>query len=63
MAQNLGLWVKRAPMPTRYRKILSILIYPFYKKLIRIDVLPQEFLERTMITGLEIFATKKIGSV
>ena len=52
LAQMIGLWVRRSPMGKRKRVILSKLVYPFYRYLIKRDVLPTNFTESTMITGL-----------
>ncbi len=51
LAQLLGLWVRRRPMGERKRKVLSAIIFPLYKLLIKIDCNPAEFRESTMITG------------
>ncbi len=53
MAQMLGLWVRRAPMPVRKRNILSIFLKPIIKRLIKMDKnSPVNFKEGQMITGL-----------
>ncbi|GHC60008.1 class I SAM-dependent methyltransferase [Ulvibacter litoralis] len=53
MAQMLGLWVRRSSMPSNKRKILSNVLMPIIKYLIKIDR-PSEvvFKEGQMITGL-----------
>ncbi len=59
MAQMLGLWVRRSPMSSNKRKLLSYIVKPIMKFLIRIgkkeDV---KFREGLMITGLSGTATK-----
>lgn len=53
MAQMLGLWVRRSGIPNTKRKILSIILKPVIKKLIRMDVNRKiTFKESQMITGL-----------
>lgn len=59
MAQMLGLWVIRSPMPEAKRKILSTFIKPIIKFLIKID--KQEvvtFKDGQMISGLYGVARK-----
>lgn len=53
MAQMLGLWVKRSPMPKQKRKWLLYVIKPIIKYLIKLDK-PESvtFKEGQMITGL-----------
>lgn len=53
MAQMLGLWVRRSTMPSGKRKVLSNVLMPVIKYLIKIDR-PSEvqFKEGQMITGL-----------
>jgi|SRR5690606_10412920 len=53
MAQMLGLWVKRSSMSSRKRAILSRIVKPFIKYLIKLDK-PEtvQFKEGQMITGL-----------
>jgi len=56
----IGLWVRRAPMTVRKRKILSKILKPIIKKLIKIDKLsPVKFQEGQMITGLYGIAYKQ----
>tara|TARA_R110001583_G_scaffold162719_1_gene314998 strand:- start:53449 stop:54153 length:705 start_codon:yes stop_codon:yes gene_type:complete len=59
MAQMLGLWVKRSPMSSNKRKLLSYIVKPIMKFLIRIgeneDI---KFRDGLMITGLSGTATK-----
>ncbi|MDQ3190813.1 MAG: class I SAM-dependent methyltransferase [Bacteroidota bacterium] len=53
MAQMLGLWVKRSPLSPRKRKILSMILLPVVKYLIKKDKFyPATFKESQMITGL-----------
>jgi len=53
MAQMLGLWVRRSPMPKSTRKILSVMLKPLILFLIRKDGSPnKKFSEGQMITGL-----------
>lgn len=53
MAQMLGLWVRRSPMPPRKRKILSRILLPVITKLIKLDKKSEvSFKEGQMITGL-----------
>ena len=53
MAQMLGLWACRAPIPPRKRRWLKWFVMPVYKYLLRKDKLyPVKFKERQMITGL-----------
>jgi len=59
MAQMLGLWVRRSPMPQTKRRILSAIIKPIIKFLIKIDK-PElvTFKEGLMISGLYGVARK-----
>lgn len=59
MAQMLGLWVRRGPLGTRKRKILSVFLKPIIKFLIKKDR-PEKvvFKEGQMITGLYGLAKK-----
>ena len=53
MAQMLGLWVRRSPMTDRKRKLLSRILLPVVRKLIKKDNAKNvEFKEGQMITGL-----------
>ena len=59
MAQMLGLWVRRAPMNPKKRKILSLILKPFILLLIKKDKnLTVNFKEGQMITGLYGIAKK-----
>lgn len=53
MAQMLGLWVRRSPMGSSKRKLLSVLIKPAMRYLLKLDAkFPIAFKEGQMITGL-----------
>lgn len=53
MAQMLGLWVRRSSMPENKRRVLSKILRPIIKKLIKIDKYSIiDFHEGQMITGL-----------
>ncbi|MBK1645095.1 hypothetical protein CKO25_10610 [Thiocapsa imhoffii] len=53
LAQMLGLWVRRRPMSTSKRQILSWLLLPIYRWLARRDALmPVRFQEGVMLTGV-----------
>lgn len=53
MAQMLGLWVRRSPMGARKRNVLSLVLKPIIKFLIKMDKPEQVvFKEGQMITGL-----------
>lgn len=53
MAQMLGLWIRRAPMPEKRRKLLSGILKPVINKLIKLDKHSfTGFSEGQMITGL-----------
>ncbi|WP_299684324.1 class I SAM-dependent methyltransferase [uncultured Dokdonia sp.] len=53
MAQMLGLWVRRSMIPNTKRKVLSFLLKPVIKKLIKMDHNRKiDFKESQMITGL-----------
>ncbi|HEY5464295.1 MAG TPA: methyltransferase domain-containing protein [Hanamia sp.] len=59
MAQMMGLWVRRAPLSIRKRKIVSAILKPVIKYLIRIDqYTDKSFHESQMITGLYGIAKK-----
>jgi glycosyltransferase involved in cell wall biosynthesis len=60
LAQMLGLWVRRRPMQSTQRWMLSVLTYPVYRWLIRReDTFTDAFQEQTMMTGLWGTATKQ----
>lgn len=53
MAQMLGLWVRRSPMGPNKRKLLSFIIKPMMKYLLKKDnYFTKDFYEGQMITGL-----------
>lgn len=53
MAQMLGLWVRRSPMNSKKRTILSFLLKPVIRVLIKKDSkMNTRFIEGQMITGL-----------
>lgn len=53
MAQMLGLWIKRAPIHSRLRKLLFPLVLVAYKRLLKWDTeLLTNFKDGAMITGL-----------
>jgi len=62
LALTLGLWVRRRPLTSRIhvvtRAALSILLWPVIWLLLRIDKLPHDFEESTMIVGLSAQASK-----
>lgn len=60
MAQMLGLWVRRSPISNKKRFLLSILLKPFIRYLIKKDKkIPCDFLDSPMITGLYGIAQKQ----
>ena len=60
LAQMLGLWVRRAPMPKIIRYILMLLFYPMIYVLITFDSKPRDFNKgRNMFTSLSVVAEKK----
>jgi glycosyltransferase involved in cell wall biosynthesis/SAM-dependent methyltransferase len=52
LAQMIGLWLRRAPMPKETREQLTRDLYPFVTELARTDTLPVDFGRNPMITGL-----------
>ena len=59
MAQMLGLWLKRSPMSRRKRRIVTFMLKPLVKSLIKKDHTEKIiFKEGQMITGLYGFAKK-----
>lgn len=59
MAQMLGLWVRRSILPDSKRKILSFIVKPVIKKLIKMDQNKKvNFKESQMVTGLTGIAYK-----
>jgi ubiquinone/menaquinone biosynthesis C-methylase UbiE len=60
LAQMLGLWVRRAPLSPKKRNLLSNILKPVIKYLIKKDKkLPEGFHESQMISGLSGIAFKK----
>ena len=57
LAQMLGLWLRRSPMHPYYRRLLSFLLFPFYKYLIRSDT--KGSFDHNMITGITGIAVKQ----
>lgn len=59
MAQMMGLWVKRAPMSNKLRRMLYVLVYPGYRYLLMLSRKENmSFLDGKMITGLYGIARK-----
>lgn len=56
LAQMLGLWLRRSPMPPYRRRFLSIILFPVYKYLIKND--KKGNFDAQMITGIAGRATK-----
>lgn len=52
LAQMLGLWVRRKPMSKRRKRILSCIMLPIIRLLLRGDSRPAAFREKTMMPGL-----------
>lgn len=52
LAQMIGLWIRRRPMPSWKKSLLSRLAVPVLRSLARRDIVPKEFYESNMITGL-----------
>lgn len=60
MAQMLGLWVRRSQMSQKKRKILSYILKPIIKYLIKLDKnIKVNFVDGQMITGLYGIAKTK----
>lgn len=59
LAQMLGLWVRRSPISSGKKKILSFFLLPVIKYLLKKDINPgKNFREGQMITGLYGWAKK-----
>lgn len=56
MAQMLGLWIRRGPLGHRKRKLLSLLLFPVYKYLIKKDV--KTLSDSKMVTGISGYCYK-----
>jgi len=52
LAQMIGLWLKRAPMPDETRKQAMKDLLPFYKQLIETDIVADNYSKGPMITGV-----------
>jgi SAM-dependent methyltransferase len=52
LAQMMGLWARRRPMPRYVRGIVLLLALPLYRFLLWRDKVPDDFGRSTMITGL-----------
>lgn len=62
LAQMLGLWVCRSPMPDFRRRVLQRLLFPICRRLLRADDPPANWDKSVMITGLTMGATKPAAS-
>jgi SAM-dependent methyltransferase len=58
LAQMLGLWVRRRPMPRVRRALLTALVAPLVRRLAAGDEPPRDFAESEMPTGLSGRADK-----
>ena len=58
LAQMIGLWIRRKPMPEEIRQQFADHLFPFYLHLLNSDEKPEEFTEGLMITGLSGTAQK-----
>lgn len=58
LAQMIGLWVRRRPMPELKRRILQRFVAPLYRWLLSHDKTPTTFADPVMITGLSATARK-----
>ncbi|MCH6236515.1 class I SAM-dependent methyltransferase [Cognataquiflexum rubidum] len=58
LAQMMGLWVRRSPMSSKKRSILSKLFLPVIKHLLKTDLIPEHHSERNMVTGFAGVAYK-----
>lgn len=56
LAQMLGLWVRRAPLTSSKKKILSWIALPLVRYLLKKDRIPENFHEQQMVTGLSVLA-------
>lgn len=52
LAQMIGLWLRRAPMPGESREQLTRDLFPLYTELVRTDAVPTDFTKNPMVTGL-----------
>lgn len=60
LAQMIGLWILRRPMPSLRRAILARLAVPVVSYLASRDSPPAEFEESSMITGISATAVKPV---
>jgi ubiquinone/menaquinone biosynthesis C-methylase UbiE len=58
LAQLVALYVRRRPMSARKRKVLTRLAVPVVRRLARRDMVPAEFRDNVMLTGLRATAVK-----
>jgi len=56
LAQMIGLWCRRRPMPFFKKTLLSRLLIPVVKSLVKRDVIPVIFEDGVMLTGLSVIA-------
>lgn len=63
LAQVLGLWLNGAPMSTEVRAHYRDLVFPWCKRLLEEDRLPEQFTEGTLISGLAGIAWKRKAMV
>jgi glycosyltransferase involved in cell wall biosynthesis/SAM-dependent methyltransferase len=59
LAQMIGLWLKRAPMPEHVRQKATADLFPFYQQLINTDIIPSDFSSNTMAIGFSGTARKR----
>ena len=62
LAQMVGLWARRRPMPRGMRAVLSRFLWPIVGVLAWSDRLPAKFEGNTMMTGIWGTAVKKVAS-
>jgi SAM-dependent methyltransferase len=58
LATMIGLWLRRRQLGFNTRRIMQTLVFPFYKWLLQSDVIPSDFSQEGMITGLSVTAVK-----
>lgn len=59
LAQLLGLWARRRPMPKLMRIVLTALVYPLWASLVIADKVPKNFPNNSFFCGLSVIATKR----
>ncbi len=59
LAQMIGLWLKRAPMPEHVRQKATADLFPFYQQLINTDIIPSDYRNNTMAIGFSGIARKR----